>query len=64
MISGGGVSLSARPRKDLISNLMQEATEETEHKGFCDTELTTNKQTRDQKTEAVAANKKIRNSYD
>jgi len=41
--------------KDLISNLMQEATEETEHKGFCDTELTTNKQTRDQKTEAIAA---------
>merc|ERR1719159_441758 len=30
---------------------MQEATEEAEHKGFCDTELTTNKQTRDSKTE-------------
>jgi prefoldin subunit 5 len=41
--------------KDMISKLSQEATEETEHKGFCDTELTTNKQTRDAKTEAIAA---------
>lgn len=39
--------------KDLISQLMQESTQETEHKGWCDTELTTNKQTRDQKTEAI-----------
>merc|ERR1719414_2847292 len=39
--------------KDMISKLVQEATAETEHKGWCDTELTTNKQTRDQKTEAV-----------
>jgi len=39
--------------KDMISKLMQEGTEETEHKGWCDTELTTNKQTRDHKTEAV-----------
>jgi hypothetical protein len=37
--------------KDMIQKLMQEATEEAEHKGFCDTELTTNKQTRDAKTE-------------
>jgi len=37
--------------KDLISKLVQEATEEAEHKGWCDTELTTNKQTRDKKTE-------------
>jgi len=36
--------------KDLIVKLMEEATSETEHKGFCDTELTTNKQTRDKKT--------------
>merc|ERR1719364_287464 len=36
---------------DMIQKLMQEATEEAEHKGFCDTELTTNKQTRDSKTE-------------
>jgi len=36
--------------KDLIVKLMEEATSETEHKGFSDTELTTNKQTRDNKT--------------
>jgi hypothetical protein len=39
--------------KDLISKLVQEATEEAEHKGWCDTELTTNQQTRDKKTEEV-----------
>jgi len=39
--------------KDLIVQLMEEATAETEHKGWCDTELTTNKQTRDGKTEQV-----------
>merc|ERR1719440_2073468 len=39
--------------KDLISKLMEEATPESEHKGWCDTELTTNKQTRDAKTEDV-----------
>jgi len=27
--------------KDLISKLMEESTSETEHKGWCDTELTT-----------------------
>merc|ERR1719198_61952 len=31
--------------KDLIVKLMEEATEETEHKGWCDTEMTSNKQT-------------------
>merc|ERR1719401_1709877 len=36
--------------KDLIWKLMEEATAETEHKGWCDTELTTNKQTREYKT--------------
>jgi len=36
--------------KDLIVKLMEEGTSETEHKGWCDTELTTNKQTRDRKT--------------
>jgi len=41
--------------KDLIVQLMEEATAETEHKGWCDTELTTNKQTRDRKTEEVAS---------
>merc|ERR1719353_2845335 len=40
--------------KDLIVKLMEEATSETEHKGWCDTELTTNKQTRDKKTADVA----------
>merc|ERR1719217_303610 len=39
--------------KDLVVKLMEEATAEAEHKGWCDTELTTNKQTRDSKTEDV-----------
>jgi histone H3/H4 len=39
--------------KDLIVKLMEEATEEAEHKGFCDTELQTNEKTRKAKTEAV-----------
>merc|ERR1719181_726129 len=40
--------------KDMIMKLTQEATDEAEHKGFCDTELTTNKQTRDSKTAEAA----------
>merc|ERR1719265_38426 len=32
---------------------MEEANEEAEHKGWCDTELATNEQTRKEKTEAV-----------
>merc|ERR1740138_121022 len=39
--------------KDLIVRLMAEANEEAEHKGWCDTELSTNEQTRKEKTEAV-----------
>merc|ERR1711871_1193382 len=39
--------------KDLIVKLMEEANEEAEHKGWCDTELSTNEQTRNEKTEAV-----------
>jgi len=39
--------------KDLIVRLMEEANEEAEHKGWCDTELSTNEQTRKQKTMAV-----------
>jgi hypothetical protein len=39
--------------KDLIVRLMEEANEEAEHKGWCDTELTTNEQTRKEKTESV-----------
>jgi len=39
--------------KDLIYKLMEEANEETEHKGFCDTEMAVNEQTRKEKSEAV-----------
>jgi len=39
--------------KDLITRLMEEANEEAEHKGWCDTELSTNEQTRKEKTAAV-----------
>jgi cell division septum initiation protein DivIVA len=39
--------------KDLITRLMEEANEEAEHKGWCDTELSTNEQTRKEKTSAV-----------
>ena len=39
--------------KDLIVRLMEEANEEASHKGWCDTELSTNEQTRKEKTAAV-----------
>jgi len=39
--------------KELIVRLMEEANEEAEHKGWCDTELSTNEQTRKEKTESV-----------
>merc|ERR1719326_2733741 len=39
--------------KDLIVKLMEEAAEEAEHKGWCDTELTTNQQSRDSLTAEV-----------
>merc|ERR1719215_350048 len=39
--------------KDLITKLMEEANEEAEHRGWCDTELSTNEQTRKEKTAAV-----------
>merc|ERR1719198_1211360 len=39
--------------KDLMVRLMEEANEEAEHKGWCDTELSTNEQTRTEKTESV-----------
>merc|ERR1719359_991625 len=41
--------------KDLIWKLMEEATAETEHKGWCDSELGTNKITRETKTEQLNA---------
>jgi len=37
--------------QDMIQKLMEEANEEAEHKGFCDAEMSTNKQTRDSKGE-------------
>merc|ERR1719456_2097236 len=39
--------------KEMVVKLMEEANEEAEHKGWCDTELATNEQTRSEKTEAV-----------
>merc|ERR1719263_984543 len=41
--------------EDMINKLLQEAADEAEHKGFCDTEMGTNKQTRDQKSDEVDA---------
>eukprot|EP00746_Dinoflagellata_sp_MGD_P072152 gnl/MRDRNA2_/MRDRNA2_29307_c0_seq1.p1 gnl/MRDRNA2_/MRDRNA2_29307_c0~~gnl/MRDRNA2_/MRDRNA2_29307_c0_seq1.p1 ORF type:complete len:715 (+),score=232.70 gnl/MRDRNA2_/MRDRNA2_29307_c0_seq1:60-2147(+) len=39
--------------KELIARLQEEAAEEAEHKGWCDTELASNEATRKEKTEAV-----------
>merc|ERR1711957_42579 len=39
--------------KDLIVRLMEEANEEADHKGWCDTELSTNEHTRKEMSEAV-----------
>merc|ERR1719261_917667 len=39
--------------QDLITRLMEEANEEAEHKGWCDTELATNEQTRNTKTQNI-----------
>jgi len=39
--------------KDLITKLLEEANEEATHKGWCDVELSTNKQTRNEKSEMV-----------
>jgi len=39
--------------EDMVGKLMEEANEEAEHKGFCDTEMGTNKATRDTKSEEV-----------
>merc|ERR1719217_1835730 len=40
--------------KDMVAKLMEQANEEAEHKAFCDAEMSTNKQTRDAKTTAIA----------
>merc|ERR1719327_2273766 len=40
--------------KEMVQKLMEEANEEAEHKAFCDAEMSTNKQTRDQKTTEIA----------
>lgn len=39
--------------KDLLAKLIQEAKEEADHKAWCDNELATNKQTRDEKSSMV-----------
>lgn len=41
--------------KDMIVHLTEEATADAEHEGFCDTELATNKQTRESKTDTAAS---------
>jgi hypothetical protein len=40
--------------KDMIVKLMEEATAETEHKGWCDAELVANKQTREARSQDVS----------
>jgi len=39
--------------KDLLARLLEEASEEAEHKGWCDQELSSNEQTRTDKTQQV-----------
>jgi len=39
--------------KDMITRLLEEANEEAEHKGWCDTEMATSKKTRDHKTATI-----------
>jgi len=60
MLSALSVRVQADPFKkikkmirDLITRLLEEANEEATHKGWCDTEMGTNEQTRKEKTEAV-----------
>lgn len=39
--------------KDMVVKLLEQANEDAEHKGFCDSELASNKQSRDENTEKV-----------
>jgi DNA repair exonuclease SbcCD ATPase subunit len=43
----------AKMIKDMVVKLLEQANEDAEHKGFCDSELGTNKQSRDENTEKV-----------
>lgn len=43
----------AKMIKDMVVKLLEQANEDAEHKGFCDSELATNKQTRDDRSEKV-----------
>merc|ERR1719313_2494406 len=43
----------AKMIKDMVVKLLEQANEDAEHKGFCDSELASNKQTRDDKSEKV-----------
>merc|ERR550514_533117 len=52
--AGGPFDKVKKMIKALIVKLMEEATEESEHKGWCDTEMGTNKQTREDKADAVS----------
>merc|ERR1719352_2139558 len=52
--AGGPFDKVKKMIKDMIVKLMEEATEESEHKGWCDTEMGTNKQTREDKADAVS----------
>jgi len=49
-VSKGAFKKIMKMIKDMIMKLTEEATEEAEHKGFCDTELGTNKITRESKS--------------
>jgi hypothetical protein len=51
---GGPFDKVKKMIKDMIVKLMEEATEESEHKGWCDTEMGTNKQTREDKSDQVS----------
>lgn len=41
--------------EDMIQKLLEEASEESDHKGWCDTEMVKNKQTREAKTDDIDA---------